>query len=298
MQLIVTNALVSVEHQPALHPSIMAWRQQLENCNRNWFFCADKNPLGWYAALCGSSPAALLAEKCEAIPEHTSQCWVASPYHAQLGRDSVSVFPEGLFPCSSDDALHLCETLNPLLTDEGMQLLNVGAALLLACRERMDAWPAGFGAISGKRLPNRHHEGEDGGRLNRLLSEIQMLLFQHPSVARHDRGEVDINGIWLWAPTDWPVATGSRQIAAATRNPQLQSIVDGQDAGLMISEAERLGELVQKGAPLPKRIVLAGEGYAALLQRSFLPKFSKQGWQPKSARSESDLDSMLSGLAR
>jgi hypothetical protein len=294
--LIVSQALVQNQDGVSLHPDLLLWQQQLGSYKQRWFDCADKNPLGWYAVLCETSPAALLAEKCATVPEDTRQCWVASPYHAQVQRGSVSVFPEGLFLWSSEDAAYFCKTLNPLLAEEGMQLFAAGSALLLACREPMQAYPAGFGSISGKALPDRHHEGEDGGRLNRLLSEIQMLLFQHPSVARHDRGELDVNGVWLWAPIHWPTASEAKQITVATRNPVLQSLVDGQGAKLIISEAERLGELLLRQAPLPKQVVLAGEGHAVLLTKSLLAKLRKTQWIPKSSATESELLANLRGL--
>lgn len=294
--LIVSQAFIQNQDGISLHPDLLLWDKQLSSYRQQWFDCADKNPLGWYAALCETSPTVLLAEQCTAVPEDTRQCWLASPYHAQVQRGSVSVFPEGLFPWSPEDTAYLCEILNPLLAEEGMQLLAADSALLLACREPMNAYPPGFGSVSGKALPDRHHEGEDGGRLNRLLSEIQMLLFQHPSMARHDQGEVDVNGLWLWAPIDWPMATASQQIAVATRNPALQSLVDGRDAKLIISESERLAELIQQQVPLPRKIVLTGQGYAVLLTKSLLPRLRKNGWVPKSAGTEAELLATVQSL--
>jgi len=78
----------------------------------------------------------------------------------------------------------LCGQLNPLLSEEGMSLHQTGAALLFACRDALNANPVSFASISGKGMPNRHHEGADGGRLNRLMSEIQMVLHQHQPDAR------------------------------------------------------------------------------------------------------------------
>ena len=283
-----------------LHPDLLLWHKQLSACKQQWYECADRNPLAWYATVAGISSTALVAAACSEIPASTSQCWIASPYHAQLTRDAVRIYPEGLFPWTAGDAAYLCEALNPLLLEEGMQLFAVGAAILLTCRDAMDAWPLGFGELSGKMLPNRHHEGEDGGRLNRLLSEIQMLMFQHPSFERHERGEVDVNGLWLWAPLDWsddmgPINADTKNIAVATRNPVLQSMVDGREAKLIISEAERLSELVKADSPLPKTIILAGEGYAVVLSKPLLPRLRKTGWQPKSVKTESELVSMLHG---
>jgi len=298
MCLIVTNGLLfsenqSVENKAVLHPSVLAWQKQLEHCSKKWFHCAAKNPLGWYAVLCETSPAALLAQHCDALPEDMSQCWVVSPYHAQLVRTAVRVMPEGQFAWTAEDAHHLCATLNPLLAEEGMQLFAVGAALLLSCREPIDAWPMGFGEISGHSLPDRNHAGEDGGRLNRLLSEIQMLLFQHPLQKRQERGEPDVSGLWFWSPIHEPVQSHIKQIAVATRNPALQSVVNGKDADVMITEAERLSELVQQGSLLPKRVLLAGEGYAVVLTKSILPRFGQANWNPGRLQTEQGLLTML-----
>ncbi len=289
--LIVPNGLVlRAEQEMLLHPALQTWQKALVTYRQGWFDCTDKNPLAWYAALADISPALLLAAQCEAFPDDTRQCWVASPYCGQLLRNNVRVLPEGQFPWCTEDARDLCHVLNPLLGADGMQMFAVGAALLLACREPVEAYPPEFGAISGQLLPDRHHEGADGGLLNRLLSEIQMLLFQSPSASRHEQGWPGVNGIWLWAPTavsnQSTLTMNSQKIAVATRNPILRSIVDATDAACIISEAERLSELLKPDAPLPKRIVLAGGGHAVCLNRSILPRFGKRSWQPKSPRDE------------
>jgi len=270
------------------HSVLLSWRREIERCNQNWFHCRDKTPLEWYSAIVEASPAALVAAQCGNIQVDIKQCWVASPYHARVGHNAVRVTPEGQFPWTAEDASHLCETLNPLLSDEGMQLIAVGAALLLTCRDSLAAFPPGFGAISGKLLPNRPFKGEDGGRLSRLLSEIQMLLFQHPLAG----GEPDVSGIWLWGAAEWPQAQKNR-IAVATRNPFLQAIVDGKDAKLVITEVDRLGDLVKQGIPLPKTVVLAGEGYAVLLIKSLVPRFGKVSWKPKLVQGEAVLLPLL-----
>ncbi|MBL4775606.1 MAG: hypothetical protein JKY87_06085 [Mariprofundus sp.] len=106
-----------------------------------------------------------------------------------------------------------------------------------------------------------------------------------------------MNGIWLWSPLDYPLQqpneAGGKQLAVATRNPVLRSFVEAANARVMITEAERMHELLKANAPLPKRIVLAGEGYAVLLTTSWLPKFGKGTWQPKAVKRESALLSTL-----
>lgn len=297
--MIIAGGLVPAGEGLGLHPELLERETSLNGYRSRWFLCADRNPLAWYAALTGTNSAALIAARISTLPADSRQIWVATPYHAQLVRDRVRVYPEGMLPWGESDARHLCDVLNPLLFEEGMTLIAAGAALLLACREPMDAWPFGFSAISGRSLPNEHHEGEDGGRLNRLLSEIQMLLFQQPDVARHDRGDPDINGLWLWSPCEWP---GDEQLstgpAVATRNPVLASIAEARDARIIISEPEQLAQLLDWDGAMPDRLLITGEGHAVWLERSFWSRFCKPRWQPKQPESETALMARLPGLVR
>ncbi len=284
---LVCNGLMLSGAGLALHGNLLQWQKVLNMRKRTWFSCSDKIPLEWYAAIAGTSSAALLAKKHGHVPEDTKQCWVASPYHAQLGRDQVRVMPEGSLPWCEEDALWLCDVLNPLLEEEGMHLLHTGAALLLTCREPIDAQPRSFAMISGKILPNYHPEGKDGGRLMRLISEIQMSL--HGRHADCRAGQPEIHGLWLWGESLWPVNPAEGMPPVATRNPFLQAVAEGKNAKVIITEAERMGELVKQGAPLPKKVILAGEGYAVLLTKSLLPRLGKVSWIPKSTQEEAAL---------
>ena len=290
---LVTNGLVQTRDGLALHAAVSAWHQQLLPCKRKWFFSAEKNPLAWYAAISETSPSALLASGCDILPDDIQQCWVATPYHAQLKRDSVRLLEEGALAWTAEDALWICELLNPFLQEEQMQLFAVGAALLLACRRPMQAEPASFAKISGKHLPDRLPAGADAGRFTRLLSEIQMVLHQHQAEHRQARGEPDINGLWLWGASSWPVAGAGTSLPVATRNPFLQSLVDGRNARIILTEAERLSGLVLAESRLPKRVVLAGEGQAVLLKKTMIPWPGKSDWQPKSPAAEDELLALL-----
>lgn len=291
--LIVTDALLKERDGVRCHPALLPWQEKFAGRRRQWFSCSNKNPLSWYAAILDVPPSQLLAGCTTAIAPEARQCWVASPYHAQLMRDAVRVLPEGQLLWSAEDAGRIAAVLNPLLAEEHMQLLAIGAALLLTCRDPLDAWPVGFGAISGDQLPNSPIEGEDGGRLDRLLSEFQMLLFQHPSIERHARNEPDINGIWLWGGSSLPQTAAHRPLPVATRNPFLQSVVDGRHAKLMISEAALLDQLLQPGAAMPANLLLAGDNRAVLLTKSWWPSFGKAAWGDDAWLPDLEQDEMM-----
>jgi len=288
--LLLTDALHKMDGAGiGLHPSLMDIQAQLVRRRRQWFSCADETPLGWYAALVNSFPAALLAARCADIPAAARQAWVASPYHAQLGRDTVRLMPEGDFPWNEADSAWLCDLLNPLLLEEGMSLHAVGAALLLACITPLDAAPLPFAAISGGLLPNRHPEGPDGGRLMRLLAEIQMSLYgiTHSTGQPTRDGQPDISGLWLWGASALPAELPADLPSVATQNPFLRALEHEHGAEIIISEVERLSEVLPS-AVLPKTVVLAGAGHAVCLHKSLLPSFVKD-WQAKSSATEAEL---------
>ena len=296
--LIVSQALIQNQDGVTLHPDLFLWDKQFAIRKQSWFNCAERTPSEWYAALQGVDETLLLSSRVSDLPDDVCQCWSVTPYHAQLTRDAVRVYPEGLFPWSDEDASWLCERLNPLLNEEGMALFHVGPALLLSCRDGLDAKPISFASISGKMLPNRHHEGADGGRLNRLLAEMQMVLHQQQPESRQQSGMESVSGIWFSNPVDWPQSIDEQKIAVATRSPRLGALVDGQNASLIITEAERLAELVKGEGELPKRVLLTGEGFAVLLKRSLLPNFGKPSWNPVRVKTQAELNAMLIGWVR
>jgi len=282
--LIVTNGLVShsqISNQDGLilHPDLLLWEKDLPVRSRQWFECDKQIPLSVYAAILDVSPSLCIASQLT-DSQSPKQYWVASAYHAQLTRDSLRVMPENMFAWCEEDARWLCGLLNPWLLDDGMQLKHVGAALVLECDTPLAMAPMPFADIAGNCLPNRHADGTDGGRMMRLMSEIQMILKQTPAPHRRERGEPDIHGLWFWGQGEASKKMPT-SFAVATRNPYLQSVVNGQDATVMMSDAEGLSSLMKHAQPLPKRVVLVGEKHAVMLNKTWLPYWSKRSWRPK-----------------
>lgn len=294
--LIVSHGLISNQDGLILHPDLLLWQQALAKRKQQWFTFSSKNPLAMYATLLGVEPASLLASHLESRPplNKAKQYWVASPYHAQLTRDSVRVMPEGMLPWCAEDAAWACDVLNPLLLEEGMHLERVGAALLLLCDKPWHASPAVFADIAGEHLPNRHPSGKDGGHMMRLMSEIQMLFKQTPAPHRSVRGDITIHGLWFWGGCDANETEFSEEAkAVASRDSFLSAVVDGKGANIIITEPEQLPELIKQGGSLPQQILLLGGEHAVLLKKSMLPKLAKKGWQPKTVKKESELISIL-----
>jgi len=293
--LIVTDGLVPSSSGYALHPQLDPWQKRLMRCSRSWFDATPRTALEWYGVIQGVNPTKLLLSVAgKTVPNDTHQVWIASPYHAQLARDRILVAPDTMLPWCEEDAVWICDLLNPLLKEEGISLLHHKAALLLVCEKSIDAAPDSFAAISGKELPNRHPEGVDGGRLMRLMAEIQMALNLKPAEHRRAPGEADIHGLWIWGGEQFSCdCLGISLPAVATRDAQLASIVSGKDAGIAISDAEQLPMLTQPDSQLAKQIVITGYGLAVLLKASMFPRFGSRGWQSKTPTPESELISAL-----
>ncbi len=261
-----------------------------------WHECPPRTALEWGAVLAGvgAADAAAWLAAVDGMPESAAQCWLAAPYHAMLGRDSVRVMPEGMFDWDEAAARALCDWLEPVLAPHGMRMQDCGAALLVTSEDRWDAAPPSFAAIAGGRLPDRHPPGADGGRLMRLMEEIQMHLHMNPLPGRE--GLPAVSGVWLWGACDAARAASvrGRALAAATRNPALRALCDGRGSRALISEADRLGELAGADAK-PAWVVLAGEGRALTLRaspwRALMPH--RRLPEPARAGSVAGLDAML-----
>jgi len=289
--LLVTHGLISNQDGLTLHPDLFLWQESLAKRKQQWFQSSSYNPLALYAKILGVEPVLLLSLK---LPQSTAkQYWIASPYHAQLSRDSVRVMPEGMLPWCEQDAAWVCELLNPLLQEDGIQLHSIGSALVLACDKVLHAEPAVFSDIAGKSLPNRHPKGADGGYVMRLMSEVQMMFKQSPAMHRRQRGEIDIHGLWFWGACEPNNLETSPTKPVATRDAFLNAIVDGKDANITITEPEKLSELIKEGAGLPKQVLLLGDAHAVLLKQSLLPRFRINHWLPKAVKEESELFSKL-----
>jgi len=287
----ITHGLISNQDGLTLHPDLLLYQLLLAKRKRQWFRTASYNPLALYANILDVEPALLLASK---LTKNTAkQYWIASPYHAQLMRDSVRVMPEAMLPWCEEDAAWACEVLNPLLQEDAMQLHHIGSTLLLACDKPLHAAPTVFADIAGKMLPNRHPKGDDGGYVMRLMAEVQMMFKQSPAPHRRQRGEEDVHGLWFWGSCEASDLKTMPAKAIATRNSFLSAVVDAKDANIIITEPEQLSELIKQGNDLPKNIILFGEDYAVLLKKSLLPKFAVKQWSPKAVKEESGLLSIL-----
>ncbi len=292
--MVVRDGLVAGGGSPGLHPALRSWSRLLTAGRRRWFRSTPMTALEWYGLIRGLSgaPAAWLATHVGDIPKQTRQCWVASAYHAVAGRHEVHVAPEEVLDWCAADAHRLTELLNPLLEDEGMQLLRVGAAMLAVCARPWDMAPQGFGRIAGGRLPNRPPQGTDGRRFSRLQAEIQMLLAQQP--LPREAGRPPVCGVWFWGGSPWPTSISGSLAPVVSDDAELHAVFGAPHASLAILRAGAAAQALERTGCLPPVMVLCGTAHCVLLRRGLLPRVWRREWRPRAPEPLDRLQGMAS----
>jgi hypothetical protein len=126
--------------------------------------------------------------------------FMASPVHCEAGMVSVRLPANGLIGLTAEEALQLAQEFNRDF-DDGAQRLIAAPSGRLFC-----SFCAATTALTHDPLTVRGRDigpllpaGADGPRLRRLMSEIEMWLFEHAlNRARVARGAMPVTGLWLW----------------------------------------------------------------------------------------------------
>ncbi len=150
--------------------------------------------LGWNAALNALPWAAWQTAQTGTIP----QAWM-TPCHWQIGMDQVVMLdPASLF-LSDDESQQLLQAMQPFLQEDGLQATwhsalqwHVQGELLadLAC--------ASLDRVIGQNIKPWMPDSPAARPLQRLQSEMQMLLYNHPvNNARDARRQISVNSFWL-----------------------------------------------------------------------------------------------------
>jgi hypothetical protein len=144
----------------------------------------------------------------------------ADPVYQQIDMHSVLLGDPTLLELSNDEAQALVESLNEHLAGDALQL-TVGAAqrwYLHTARE-LQLRSTDLTTAIGHNIAVTNASGTDAGQWQRLLTECQMILFDHPvNRAREQRGQLPVNSLWLWGE-------GNPQ-AAAVDNIERQVVGD------------------------------------------------------------------------
>lgn len=124
----------------------------------------------------------------------------AQPMHFAVGLDRLTALTlHGERRMSHAEREQLEPTIAAHLRASGFELVRTAAAEWLVHSEQpLDVYSVAPDVAAANPLEDVMPRGADAPRLRRLMTELQMLLHEHPvSVARLQRGAPEINAIWF-----------------------------------------------------------------------------------------------------
>jgi hypothetical protein len=181
------------------------------------------------AAWCGQRSDGLLPEGI--MPGAT--VFMATPVHYVAEMSNVRLAPDGVLALERPEADRLAADFKRVWSDAGVRLA-VGRRADLFCI--MDQSPAAATCdpvdVLGRHIENYLPTGEGAPRLRRLMSEIEMWLFEHEvNRGRSAVGAPVVNGLWLWG--GGPALSSLPPIEGWTagKDPLFAAWTGGADAG-------------------------------------------------------------------
>lgn len=165
-------------------------------------------PVGWEAWLCQAFeverqrdwPVAPLTLMVDGGDPGEAYWLRADPVHLRLHREQLVLADSNAFAVSRDEAAALTDAMNAYFAAER---LHFSAPRPDRWYLRLDSDPqivtCPLDEAAGGSIERRLPAGEKALEWHRIGNEIQMLLHAHPvNEAREARGELTVNGVWLW----------------------------------------------------------------------------------------------------
>jgi hypothetical protein len=126
--------------------------------------------------------------------------FLATPVHYVAEMSNVRLPADGILPLRQPEADALAADFNRIWNDAGMRLLaGRHADLYCVVDHALDVTTDDPEEVLDRRIENHLPGGADAPRLRRLMSEIEMWLFEHAvNRSRTANAEAAVNGLWLW----------------------------------------------------------------------------------------------------
>jgi hypothetical protein len=135
-----------------------------------------------------------------AEPAPTPRFWMhAEPVHLAAGLDRLTLVPlAGEGATTESERVQLRDALQPHLRSCGLALHEAGEAWFVAAEEPLRVETA-CPEAAGEDLDDALPRGPDAAVLRRTMTELQMLLHEHPvNIARAGRHLPAVNCLWFW----------------------------------------------------------------------------------------------------
>lgn len=236
-------------------------------------------------------------------------CWLhAEPVHFVAGLDRLSFLRlQQQARVTDAERAALAATLTAHFSAANFSLHVIAGAWYIHSERGLTAVTSSLDAASANELQSVMPRGPDAGELRRLMTELQMLLHEHPvNEARVRRGLPAINAVWLWGmgsvaamssaqmPTlpaafgDEPYLRGIYQLHGQSVQPlpptagELVAAIDAEKRAIAVASVDDVAELEERWiAPLVQalaarridRLDLILDGWRLEVDRSALRRF-------------------------
>lgn len=160
----------------------------------------------WRAALLAevglpASPAIAPARVAARMLDHVKAggLWLAQPVHRVAGLSRVNLHPAGLLRLSAQEAEDWSRDFNRDFEGSGLRLHALAPGLLLEGLPVDTPGGVDPALLLGAPIPVAPAPGSAGRPLRKASAEIEMWLHEHPrNRERERRGELPLNGLWIW----------------------------------------------------------------------------------------------------
>ena len=186
---------------------------------------------------------------------------------------------------AAEDAIALVETIHQSLADTGVSFCRGGSGhWYLTTDEAPDGRWWSPAEVEGQHVLEFMPGGPGGGRLNALITEIQMLLHEHPvNLRRAEQGLLAINSVWPWgwcsrSTTGRSPALQARLLSADVYVTALEQLASDPAA----AHADELAVVTRKQGEDPA-------GYFSRLEREWAAPLLRDLWRGRIGGAQIDV---------
>jgi hypothetical protein len=167
--------------------------------------------LGWPPAAT-ALPWAAWHQSQQGLPRNAPQAWM-TPCHWQVGMDQVVMADPAHLHLSDEESQQLLQAMQAFLQEDGLQVTWHSALLWHAQGAMLADLPTpSLDRVIGQNVKDWLPDHPAARPLQRLQSEMQMLLYNHPvNDARDGRRQHTVNAFWLHGAGTLPAAAPSTE---------------------------------------------------------------------------------------
>ncbi|GAB2476249.1 hypothetical protein GCM10027082_29350 [Comamonas humi] len=216
-------------------------------------------------------------------PQPGNDAWAfITPCHWRIGADQVRMDDPAQLQLSAAESDELLALLAPWFAEDGMELQPGGSGRWLARGEPFRGLDcASLDRAIGRDVRLWLPEVTQARLLQRLQSEMQMLLYTHPFTERRaERGLPPVNAFWVHGagalPAGYQPPANRPQVLDALRAPALASDWAAWRSAWQQLDATGLAPLWEAlAAGRPARLTLCGERHAVTLDNTAQPLWTR-----------------------